>query len=174
MNLVKLAALAAIVALGAPLTTAVAKTGQAKFAPAQSSVAGLTFGDWNFSSDSLDANWTSGDFNAPTHVHLDRPGNTVDADRAVGNFKQKFATFYGHVVLHDASGAFSSLAGGRKGGQPSTLLCDQLQVDSASKLYTATGSVHFTQGASALSADRAVLNQATHELHLSGHVHVIQ
>ncbi|HEY8297063.1 MAG TPA: LPS export ABC transporter periplasmic protein LptC [Candidatus Baltobacteraceae bacterium] len=159
----------------AALVAALMLAGSVATATTGSKSAGLAFGDWNFTSDSLDiTNWNAGTFNAPTHVHLDRPGSTVDADRAAGNFKQKDATFYGHVVLHDQNGILTSVAGGQRSPQPATLLCDELQVDGASKIYTATGSVHVTQGASSLQADRAVLDQFTHQLHLSGHVRLIQ
>ena len=78
---------------------------------------------------------------------------------------------FGNVVVHDNGNAPEAGAQDEyaKGG-PSTLTCDQLDVDSKSKIYTAIGHVHFTQGARDMVADHGVLNRKTGMLRLAGHV----
>ena len=154
-----------------------ARTGAAPFSmPASSgSAAGFTFSDWQVSTAQFDYNWESGAFNAPGHITLTRPGSNIEADRANGNSKTKQATLTGDVVLHDSNGVLTSFAGpGATSHEPATLTCSLLQIDGVSKTYTATGSVHFTQGPSTVTADRAVMNGFTHDLHLYGNVHLSQ
>jgi len=136
---------------------------------------GFTFSDWQVSTAQFDYNWQSGAFNAPSHITLTRPGSQIDAEHASGNSKTKQALLTGSVVLHDSSGVLTNFAGPSMGSHKSaTLTCDTLQIDGVAKQYTATGSVHFTQGASTVSADRAIMNGFTHDLHLYGHVHLTQ
>ncbi|MDQ2680589.1 MAG: LptA/OstA family protein [Candidatus Eremiobacteraeota bacterium] len=141
--------------------------------------AGTTFaiGDYNVNTSALDLNYQNGDFTAPNHVTMTRPDPPADinADRATGNYKRKAATLVGHVVLHDSSG-FASLSSAKSEGthQPATLTTDQLQIDGISKVYVATGSVHFTQGTTVVDADKGTLDDRTHILHLSGNVHITQ
>ncbi|MHB1552246.1 MAG: LptA/OstA family protein [Vulcanimicrobiaceae bacterium] len=136
----------------------------------------LTFGDWEMSASQIDYTWTNGNFSVPDHLRLTRPGSSIDADRADGNEKRKIANLYGHVVMHDDRGTFSAISGTSKPGkaEPATLTCDKLTVDGVSRIYTATGNVHFVQGANSMEADTAIMDMATHELHLRGHVHVVQ
>lgn len=154
-------------------------TGQAAFgAPAKNannSAVGFGLSDWHVSTGELDIqNYQTGDFTAPQPITLTRPGSSIHADRAVGNFVRKQATLTGNVVLHDDNGVLTKLSGTGGSNKPATLTCDTLQIDGVSKTYTATGNVHFTQGGSQVSADRAVINGATHELHLYGNVQLQQ
>ena len=113
----------------------------------------------------------NGDFTMPHKVAFSRPGSDGTADRAEGNTERKTVSLFGNVVVHDNGNAPE--AGSQdeyaKGG-PSTLTCDQLDVDAKSKIYTATGHVHFTQGARDMVADHGVLNRKTGMLRLEGHV----
>jgi lipopolysaccharide assembly outer membrane protein LptD (OstA) len=143
-------------------------------APKHSPV-GFGLSDWHISTGQIDIlNWDKGDFNAPSPVTLTRPGSSIQADRAVGNFKRKEATLTGHVVLHDTNGVLTNFAGQTGSHAPATLTCDNLQIDGVTKTYVATGNVHFVQGGSDVRADRAVMNGATHDLHLYGHVQLQQ
>lgn len=143
--------------------------------PAGGSATGFTFSDWQVSTSQFDYNWQSGAFNAPSHITLTRPGSEIQADRANGNGKTKQATLYGSVTLHDSNGVLTNFAGGSTGShEPATLTCDTLQIDGVSKTYTAVGNVHFTQGRSSVTAQRAVMNGLTHQLNLYGGVHLIQ
>jgi lipopolysaccharide export system protein LptA len=113
----------------------------------------------------------NGDFTMPHKVAFSRPGSDGTADRAEGNDKRGTVSLFGNVVIHDNGNAPE--AGSQdeyaKGG-PSTLSCDQLDVDSKSKIYTAIGHVHFSQGARDMVGDRGVLNRKTGMLHLDGNV----
>jgi lipopolysaccharide export system protein LptA len=113
----------------------------------------------------------NGDFTMPHKVVFSRPGSDGTADRAEGNDKRGTVSLFGNVVIHDNGNAPE--AGSQdeyaKGG-PSTLTCDQLDVDSKSKIYIATGHVHYTQGARDATSDRGVLNRKTGMLRLEGHV----
>ncbi len=155
------------------IAIAVLAASAASFA-AGGSLAGFNFGEWQISTGGdVNLNWDSGAFSVPSHLTLTRPGSDINADRADGNEKQKFATLYGRVVLHDSRGGIAGIAG-RGSRAPATLTCDQLQMDGNSKIYTAVGRVHFSQGGSQAYSDRAVLNGITHQLQLHGHVHLIQ
>lgn len=160
--------------LAALVFTAQAASGAPAKSPDNSAV-GFGLSDWHVSTGELDIqNYQTGDFTAPQPITLTRPGSSIHADRAVGNFVRKQATLTGNVVLHDDNGVLTKLSGAGGSNKPATLTCDTLQIDGVSKTYTATGNVHFNQGASQVSADRAVINGATHELHLFGHVQLQQ
>jgi lipopolysaccharide assembly outer membrane protein LptD (OstA) len=136
---------------------------------------GFGLSDWHVATGQLDiSNWDTGDFSAPSPITLTRPGSTIQADRAIGNFKSKKATLTGHVVLHDNNGVLTNFAGQSGSKAPATLTCNSLTIDGVSKTYVAQGNVHFTQGASSVTADRAVMNGATHDLHLYGNVQLQQ
>jgi lipopolysaccharide export system protein LptA len=113
----------------------------------------------------------NGDFTMPHHVSLSRPGSDAVADRAEGNQKRGTIKMYGSVVVHDNGSApeAGSTDEYAKGG-PSTLTCDELDVDSKAKIYTAIGHVHFEQGARKADAERGVLNRGSGMLHLDGDV----
>lgn len=140
-----------------------------------SSAAGFNFSDWQVTTGELDWNYQTGAFSTPGHVHLQRPGSDIQADRANGNTKTKQATLNGNVFLHDQNGVLTNFGGGSSSrSRPATLTCDNLQIDGVSKVYTATGHVHFTQGGSSMTADRAIMNGFTHDLHLYGNVQIHQ
>jgi lipopolysaccharide assembly outer membrane protein LptD (OstA) len=135
----------------------------------------LTYGIWTMKTSELEFNIKTNDFNAPNRITLTRPGGDVTADRAGGNFT-KTMTLYGNVVMHDQNGAFSNLGATRtRGAQgPATLTTDQLQIDTKGKLYTAIGHVHYVRGITTVDAQRAMLNDTTHMLYLSGDAKVTQ
>jgi lipopolysaccharide assembly outer membrane protein LptD (OstA) len=125
----------------------------------------------------LDFNDQTGDFSAPNRVVLTRNGGDVAADRANGNYKKQIATLYGHVVMHDVNGSLASSIAGAPGARsqgPSTLTTDQLQIDTNARVYTAIGHVHYVQGNTTVDADRAMLNDASHMLYLSGNARIVQ
>lgn len=141
---------------------------------AQNAAVGFGLSDWHVQTSQLDTNWQTGAFNVPNHVTLTRPGSQIEADRATGNFKNHSAILTGNVVLHDTNGVLTNFAGQTGSHAPATLTCDNLMMDGVSKTYTATGNVHFMQGGSDVRADRAIMNGATHDLHLYGHVQLQQ
>jgi lipopolysaccharide export system protein LptA len=113
----------------------------------------------------------NGDFTMPHHVSLARPGSDAVADHADGNQKRGTIKLFGSVVVHDNGNAPEAASNDEyaKGG-PSTLTCDELDVDSKAKVYTAIGHVHFEQAARKADAARGVLNRGTGMLHLEGDV----
>jgi lipopolysaccharide assembly outer membrane protein LptD (OstA) len=136
---------------------------------AQQSIMGVQTGDLQIHTDSTDYNINSGDFSMPHHVSATRPGMTIDGDRAHGNGKRRIVYIEGHVVVHQSAGA--PMPGGRA-SEPSTLTTDRLTVEMGARIYTADGNVHFTQGLRTVVADHGVLHDATHDLHLTGHVSI--
>lgn len=168
--------LALIAALALPAHVAHAAVPSPKPHPSKAPTA--LFGDWQVNTDDLTYNWQNGDFKAPGHLTLTRPGSDISADRANGNQKRKQAVLTGHVVMHDRSGlltgAVAANAGASTTNEPATLTCDELQVDGAQKTYTAIGNVHFVQGVRRMTAQRAIMNGLTHQLRLLGHVELSQ
>lgn len=151
--------LALILALAnASIASAAAPKGNAQF----------TFGEWNVHTDAVDLNEKSGIFNVPGHITLNRPTGDINADKAKGNFKQKQATLSGHVVLHDSQGgAFANFGtGAQPNGVPSTLTTDQLDINSLTKIYVATGNVHYVQGTRTIDAQKGTLDDNTKDLTL--------
>ncbi|HEX3463432.1 MAG TPA: hypothetical protein VHS78_05215 [Candidatus Elarobacter sp.] len=117
----------------------------------------------------------NGDFTMPNKVAFSRPGSDGTADRAEGNDKRGTVSLIGNVVIHDNGNAPEAGSEDEyaKGG-PSTLTCDQLDVDSKAKIYNAIGHVHFEQGDRKADADRGVLNRSSGTLHLAGHVNTAE
>jgi lipopolysaccharide export system protein LptA len=73
--------------------------------------------------------------------------------------------------VHDSGGAPEAKGASEYSSSgPSTITCDQLTLDSKTKTYDAQGNVHFTQGNRTATAQRGVLNQTAHSLHLEGNV----
>jgi len=142
--------------------------------PAPAGGAGFSFADWQVHTAQFDANWQSGNFNAPVRIVLTRPGSDIQADRANGNWKDHQATLTGHVVLHDNNGVLTNFAGQPNAHAPAMLTCDNLAIDGKTKTYVATGNVYFTQGASTVRSDRAIMNGLTHDIHLFGNVQLTQ
>lgn len=133
--------------------------------------AGFNFSDWQVNTGEFQWNYQTGAFSTPVRITLVRPGSQISADRANGNTKTKQALLTGNVQLHDQNGVLTNFAGATvHGNKPATLTCDSLQIDGVGKIYTAVGHVHFTQGTSFATADRAIMNGLTHDLHLFGHV----
>jgi|GEM_PF-438097 len=134
---------------------------------------GLQTPDYKIETSETHWNFNSGDFTMPHRVKFSRPGTDATSDRASGNSKNGTATLYGDVVVHDSGNTPASMGkGAYNGSGPATLQCDQLDVDSKAKVYTATGHVRFSQGTRSGTADKAILNRATGQLHLEGDVHL--
>ena len=158
----------------AALTLAIFGGSLAGAAP-KKTVTTTTIGGWTIQATETDMNLASGAFAVPhpfTMTRLD--GSTVNADRAVGNYKKKQAVLYGHVSVHDANGTFGLHSAQPAHHDPATLTADTLKIDDASHLYDADGNVHYVQGQTTADADTAHLNDVTHRLDLSGKVHVVQ
>jgi lipopolysaccharide assembly outer membrane protein LptD (OstA) len=153
---VALSAMAGTVALGA--------------APPDQGPGGLATPDYRIQTDETHWNFNSGDFTMPHRVHFLRPGTDAVGDKANGNSKRGTATLVGDVVVHDSGNATEAGDPAYHGSGPATLMCDQLDIDSKNKLYTATGHVHFAQGTRTGTADKAILNRASGKLHLEGDV----
>ena len=139
--------------------------------------AAFNIGVWTVKTSTVDSNFKTGEFTAPSKVTMTREGGDVRADRASGNFNTSQATLFGHVVMHDEQGNFSALRGGAPSGPsggPSTLTADQAHLDGKAKAYAASGNVHYTQADTTVDADKAILHDDTHDLYLEGSVHITQ
>jgi lipopolysaccharide assembly outer membrane protein LptD (OstA) len=129
--------------------------------------------DFRIETDQTNSNLNNGNFAMPHHVRFIRPGTDVVGDSAKGNFKLGTVIITGHVVLHDSGeSSEAQRAGAAPGGGPATLECDQLEVDSKRKVYTATGNVRYVQGTRHATADNGKLDQGAHALDLNGNVHL--
>lgn len=144
----------------------------------QSSGTEFKMGVWTVKMANVDANLKTGDFSTSSEVHMTRNGGDVTADRADGNAKAQDFHLYGHVVVHDNDGNFGSLTGNSTSSSqnsgPATLTADAVHIQGNSKVYTASGHVHYVQNDSVVDADDGVLNDETHELNLKGNVRVVQ
>ncbi|HTW84669.1 MAG TPA: LptA/OstA family protein [Candidatus Sulfotelmatobacter sp.] len=132
---------------------------------------GLTTSDYKIETDETHWNFNTGEFTMPHRVKFFRPGTDATSDKAKGNSKQGTAILTGNVVVHDSGDAPE--AGSEHayhGNGPATLTCDELQIDSKAKLYTAIGHVHFKQGSRNGVADKGILDRGTGLLHLEGAV----
>jgi lipopolysaccharide export system protein LptA len=159
-----------VVSLGFALACGTAALGAAP--PPDPNAGGLSTPDYRIETDETHWNFNSGDFTMPHRVRFYRPGTDATGAKANGNSKRGTATLIGDVVVHDSGNATEAGDAAYKGSGPATLTCDQLDIDSKAKLYTATGHVHFSQGTRTGVADHAVLNRATGTLHLEGDVHL--
>jgi lipopolysaccharide export system protein LptA len=133
---------------------------------------GLETPDYRIETDETHWNFNSGDFSMPHRVRFYRPGTDAVGDKANGNSKQGTVTLVGSVVVHDSGNAAEAGDAAYSGSGPATLTCDELQIDSKQKLYTAIGHVHFAQGTRTGTSDRAILNRGSGLLHLEGGVHL--
>jgi lipopolysaccharide assembly outer membrane protein LptD (OstA) len=134
---------------------------------------GLSTKDFRIETNETQYNYGSGRFTMPHRVKFFRPGTDVTGDSAQGNSQTGQVTITGHVVLHDnGNSAEARDAGAPAGNGPSTLQCDQLEIDSKRKVYVATGNVHFVQGTRTATADTGRLDQGGHSLDLQGNVHL--
>ncbi len=138
--------------------------------------AGMMLGVWHLKTSSLDWNFKTGDFSAPSKVVLTRQGGDVTADRANGNYTKQIATLYGNVVMHDLNGTFAGLAASSVSQPrgPATLTTDELHIDWQARVYTAVGHVHYIEGNTTVDADRGMLNDVSHMLYISGNARVTQ
>ena len=146
--------------------------GAAALAAASSSNSTLQTPAYRIETDETQANFNTGDFTMPHRVRFYRPGTDAVGDRAQGNSKRGNVSLFGNVVVHDSGNASEAGDAAYKGSGPATLTCDQLDVDSKARVYTATGHFHFTQGTRSGSADKASLDRTAGMLHLEGNVHV--
>ncbi len=132
----------------------------------------LSTPDYRIETDETHWNFNTGAFTMPHRVRFFRPGTDAVSDKATGNSKNGTATLIGSVVVHDSGNASEAGDAAYHGSGPATLTCDQLDIDSKAKLYTATGHVHFNQGSRSGTADKAILNRGNGTLHLEGSVHL--
>jgi lipopolysaccharide export system protein LptA len=137
---------------------------------APSAASGMEMNGYQIETDQTNWNMTSGDFTMPHEVKVTRPGTDARGDHAKGNTKLGTATLIGSVVVHDNGGAPEAKEAGTDYQGPSTITCDELTIDSKNKSYDAHGNFRFVQGNRVGTADRGVLNQLKHTLHLEGNV----
>jgi lipopolysaccharide assembly outer membrane protein LptD (OstA) len=131
---------------------------------------GMEMNGYQIETDQTNWNLNSGDFTMPHEVKVTRPGTDARGDHAKGNTKLGTATLIGGVVVHDNGNAPEAKEAGSDYQGPSTITCDELTIDSKNKSYDARGNVHFVQGNRVGTAERGVLNQNKHTLHLEGNV----
>ncbi|MBC5809876.1 MAG: hypothetical protein GIW95_03335 [Candidatus Eremiobacteraeota bacterium] len=120
-------------------------------------------------------NWNinNGDYAFLSRFTASKEGTDITGDAGSGNSKRKTLSAVGHVVVHQTRPLKgSSGQTSRFTQEPSTLTCDKLDVDGATKRYAATGDVHFTQTTRDVTAERGTLDDNTHVLHMEGHVHI--
>ncbi|GAC1311036.1 MAG: hypothetical protein NVSMB21_19830 [Vulcanimicrobiaceae bacterium] len=159
-------------AVAAVATLAAFAIGSPLVAVAQSAASNIAGFD-RIHTDKINFNINNGEFTIPDPFSATRQGTDVTAERANGNSRSKILHAAGHVVVHQNQPLASRGHATDLTQRPSTLTCDKLDVDGSRKLYTATGNMHFTQeGGRDATSDNAVLNDATHKLHMEGHVHV--
>jgi lipopolysaccharide export system protein LptA len=163
-------ALVAVCAGAGPTPSGFPSPSAGASAPAKPALPALDTPDYRVETDDITYRG-NGDFTMPHHVSLTRPGSDAVADHAEGNQKRGTMKLFGSVVVHDNGNAPEAGSNDEyaKGG-PSTLTCDELDVDSKAKVYTAIGHVHFEQGARKAEAQRGVLNRGSGMLHLDGDV----
>ena len=131
---------------------------------------GMEMNGYQIETDQTNWNLNSGDFTMPHVVKVTRPGTDARGDHAKGNTKLGSATLIGSVVVHDTGNAPEAKDAGSDYQGPSTITCDELTIDSKNKSYDARGNVRFVQGNRVGTAERGVLNQLKHTLHLEGNV----
>jgi lipopolysaccharide export system protein LptA len=157
-----------------PLVTAVAASVLLAASPAPappgSASNGMEMNGYQIETDQTNWNLNSGDFVMPHEVKVFRPGTDARGDKAKGNTKLGTATLIGSVVVHDNGNAPEAKEAGNDYQGPSTITCDELTIDSKNKSYDARGNVRFVQGNRVGTAERGVLNQLKHTLHLEGNV----
>jgi lipopolysaccharide export system protein LptA len=145
-------------------------TASAAPSPAATGNSGMEMNGYLITTDTTNWNLNTGDFVMPHEVKVTRPGTDARGDKAKGSSKLQTATLIGNVVVHDNGNAPEAKAAGADYQGPSTITCDELTVDSKDKAYDARGNVKFVQGNRVGTAERGVLNQMTHMLHLEGNV----
>jgi len=136
----------------------------------QQTSSGMEMNGYQIQTDQTNWNLNSGDFTMPHEVKVTRPGTDARGDKARGNTKLGTATLIGSVVVHDNGNAPEAKDAGSDYQGPATITCDELTLDSKNKSYDAHGNVKFVQGNRVGTAERGVLNQLQHTLHLEGNV----
>jgi lipopolysaccharide assembly outer membrane protein LptD (OstA) len=78
--------------------------------------------------------------------------------------------------MHDTSGNYGGLSSGAtaKSSGPSTLTADRAEIDGAAKVYKAIGNVHYVESDTVVDSENGTLNDETHDLFLTGNVHITQ
>jgi lipopolysaccharide assembly outer membrane protein LptD (OstA) len=144
--------------------------------PLPSNATKLQVGVWTVRVTQLDVNFKNGNFSTPDRVVMTRDSGDITGDRASGNYKSKEFTIYGHVVMHDTQGNFAGVSSTKPAQSrgPATLTADQVHIDGAAKVYTATGNVHYVQADTTTDADKGTLDDTSHDLDLVGNVHIVQ
>ena len=118
-------------------------------------------------------NLNTGDFTLRDRFTAVREGTDITADSGSGNSKRKELHARGHVIVHQTKKIENrGNDASRVTEEPSTLTCDQLDVDGGAKIYEAKGNVHFTQEDRDATADYGRLDDTSSILHLEGHVHI--
>jgi lipopolysaccharide export system protein LptA len=138
--------------------------------PGPSVSSAMEMNGYQIETDQTNWNLNSGDFTMPHEVKVTRPGTDARGDKAKGNTKLGTATLIGSVVVHDNGGAPEAKDAGGDYQGPATITCNELTIDSKNKSYDGRGNVRFVQGDRVGTADRGVLNQLQHTLHLEGNV----
>jgi len=138
--------------------------------PAPSASSGMEMNGYQIETDQTNWNLNSGDFTMPHVVKVTRPGTDARGDHAKGNTKLGTATLIGNVVVHDNGSAPEAQDAGADYQGPATITCDELTLDSKNKSYDGRGNLRFVQGDRVGTAERGVLNQTQHTLHLEGNV----
>jgi lipopolysaccharide export system protein LptA len=163
------AATALLLLAAAPASPGPASAG-ASSAPAASAASGMEMNGYQIQTDQTNWNLNTGDFVMPHEVRVTRPGTDARGDHAKGNTKLGTATLIGNVVVHDNGNAPEAADAGPDYQGPATITCDELTLDSKTKTYDGHGNLRFVQGDRVGTADRGVLNQTAHTLHLEGNV----
>jgi lipopolysaccharide export system protein LptA len=138
--------------------------------PSGGALPGMQMNGYQIETETTNWNLNSGDFTMPKEVRVTRPGTDARGDKATGNTKKGVATLIGNVVIHDSGGAPEAKDAGQDYQGPATITCDTLTIDSKTRTYDASGNVRFVQGNRIGTAQRGILNQTTHMLHLEGDV----
>jgi lipopolysaccharide assembly outer membrane protein LptD (OstA) len=102
---------------------------------------------------------STGDFTIPGSFQATRQGVDISGDRAHGNTRSNKVSVIGDVVVKVL----------KRSGM---LTCDRMEIDGARRLYHAIGNVRYIEPSRDLAADSADMNEATHMLHMKGHVRV--
>jgi len=139
-------------------------------APSAPGVSGMEMNGYQIETDQTNWNLNSGNFTMPHEVKVTRPGTDARGDKAKGNTKLGTATLIGNVIVHDSGNAPEAKDAGPDYQGPATITADELTLDSKNKSYDARGNVRFVQGNRVGTAERAVLNETQHTLHMEGNV----
>lgn len=165
------AALALLAASPGPDSpSASAATSAPTVSPPLTPSSGMVMNGYQIETDQTNWNLNTGEFVMPHEVRVFRPGSDARGDHAKGNTKLGTATLIGNVVVHDNGGAPEAKEAGKDYEGPSTITCDALTIDSKNRSYDAQGNVRFVQGNRVGTAQRGILNQVAHTLHLEGDV----